>query len=76
MQKGKETLLQFLGVRKDLQQSDLEFKRMVENLSFILKFIVKSGIEIVLLNEKATEIYNKDTFKTKTDNDPLAIVDY
>ena len=49
---------------------------MVENLSFILKFIVKSVIEIVLLNEKATEIYNKDTFKTKTDNDPLAIVDY
>lgn len=68
--------MQFLCIRRDPDQADAAFKFMVQNLSFILKFIVKCAIEIPLLNEKAMDIYKKDTFKMKTDKEPLTLTDY
>lgn len=66
LSKGKYTFLKFIKVdRDDPSQTQAEFNKMVQNLSFILKFIVKSAIEISILNEHSEEKYDQDTFMVR-----------
>ena len=49
---------------------------MVENIAFVLKFIVKSVIEISILNEHASLTYQRDTFQVRDEHDALSKKEY
>ena len=50
LSKGKNVLLNHLGIKCDSKKRN-EYNQDIENLAFILKFIIKSCIDIVLLNK-------------------------
>ena len=76
LSKGRKVFLRYFKIKRNTQkQAEREFNRIVEHIAFVLKCIVKSSIELCILNKEATKEYGRDTFLMKMSG-PLSREDY
>ena len=59
LSRGKKAFLQYVQVARQKGESSQQFKKNIEVLAYVLRFIIKTCVELSILKSHQTEIFDQ-----------------